>query len=128
MNRTDKRAAKRTGLRISRSDAEHPESVFKAQLVKRLRQTYGWAYPPSDKFIYGVPDILVLVDGTLYGIELKLSKWVHRVSEIQALNLACIVNNGGVGIVFVADNKGGVRTQVESFMRWFYAFHKARVR
>jgi len=76
------------------------ESKFQQQVIQFLKDNKVWyvKYWAGSKFTSeGVPDLLVCIDGTFHGIELKNDDYYE--SKLQAYNMGLINSNDGEGYI-----------------------------
>lgn len=75
------------------------ESRFKCSVVNLLRKELpsAWVYHPSDRFVSGIPDLLIVWRGRMTAIELKVGK--NRASKIQVFTLQKIQEAGCITAV-----------------------------
>lgn len=71
------------------------EQKLKLKVLGYLKKEYpaSWVYKTADMFQSGIPDILLLNKGTLYGIELKHGR--NKATKLQLHVLSCIKKAGG---------------------------------
>ena len=71
------------------------ESQLKNAALKHIRQAYpkAYAWHPSDRWISGIPDLIICLDGKFIAIELKFGN--GKVSKIQKYVLNKIQDAGG---------------------------------
>ena len=72
------------------------ESKYKCRVVALLKKELedAWVYHPSDKFVSGIPDLLVLYRGVFAAIELKFMK--GKATKLQVIMLSRIEKAGGM--------------------------------
>jgi hypothetical protein len=63
------------------------ETSIKNAILRRIKETYPKAYVTkiSDKFYSGIPDILVIIEGKVFFLEIKTSK--GRVAPVQQYHI-----------------------------------------
>lgn len=79
------------------------ESQFKTRAVRYLKAHLpgAWIYHPSDKWISGIPDLLILWRGTFAAIELKVGR--NKATELQKHTLLRIQSAGGYTAICYGD-------------------------
>ena len=85
------------------------ETQLKNKVLKWIKLTYpdAFAYKTSDQWHSGIPDILIVKDGTLFAIELKVGK--NTATRLQLHVLRQIAAAGGVvGVCYNLDEVKGV--------------------
>ncbi len=72
------------------------ESDLKRKVLAFLKQNYpdSWVYKTSDRWISGIPDLLIVENGRLYAIELKVGK--NKATKLQQHTLNAIAVAGGI--------------------------------
>lgn len=82
------------------------ESQFKSKVVKKLKEQLAdaWIYHPSDKWVSGVPDLLVLYKSVFAAIELKVGR--NKATKLQDIILARISKAGGMTWVVTESGDG----------------------
>ncbi len=89
-----------------------PEAKVKAKIRAYLKSIPGcWFFMPigGPFTVHGVPDIIGLVDGAFFGIEVKAPGKETNVTANQESAMAAI--NGAGGLAFVASNVASVRAR-----------------
>ncbi len=72
------------------------ESKIQKKIIDYL-DTKGFTFKVMSANKSGIPDIIALVDGKFYGIEVKTE--IGRASKLQKLRLKQINDNGGTAII-----------------------------
>ena len=90
------------------------ETDLKNKVLRYLRRELpgSWVYHPSDKFVSGIPDILVVWRGRFMAIELKVGK--NKPTRIQLHTLKKIEE--ACGMAFVCYTMEEVKEAVAAFM------------
>ncbi len=72
------------------------ESDLKRKILIFLKKKHpnAWVYKTSDRWISGIPDFLILEDGRLYAVELKVG--TNKATKLQTHTLNAIANAGGI--------------------------------
>jgi len=78
------------------------ESAIQKQILDWLKAEKYWVFKSIVANKSGIPDIIALKDGVMYGIEVKAKGKKSRVSELQQYHLDEIEEHCGVS--FVADS------------------------
>lgn len=75
------------------------ETQLKTKAVRYLKTALpgAWVYHPSDKWVSGIPDLLVLWRGVFAAIELKVGK--NKPSKIQMVVLERLSSAGAITAV-----------------------------
>lgn len=72
------------------------ESAFQKRVIRllntKLRNKPAFFWKASDRFIAGIPDIMGVYDGHMWGIELKVGKRVP--TKLQTLTLKALTQAG----------------------------------
>ena len=78
---------------MGRSDMT--ETQFKTKAVRFLKRELpgAWIYHPTDRWVSGIPDLLILYGGWFFAIELKVGN--NKSSKLQLVTLKRIGNAGG---------------------------------
>jgi hypothetical protein len=72
------------------------ESKFKCRVVAYLKRELpgAWVYHPTDRWVSGIPDLLILYEGIFAAIELKVGK--NQATKLQLIVLQRIGAAGGI--------------------------------
>lgn len=91
------------------------ESQFKCRVVTYLKRELpgAWIYHPSDRFVSGVPDLLILYQGIFAAVELKVGK--NKATKLQLIVLQRIGEAGG--ITRICRDMAGVREVIQKIGR-----------
>jgi len=73
------------------------EQQLQAKIIKYILSKGGYIVKVVTATKKGVPDILACINGTFYGIEVKIGR--NRASPLQLANLRQIKEAGGIGIL-----------------------------
>jgi hypothetical protein len=90
-----------------------PEGAVKAKLrrVLQLLKVYYFSPAANGYGRAGIPDFICCVDGFFFAIECKAGK--GKTTALQDLEIAGIMQAGGVAIVVNEDNIGDVAKVIE---------------
>lgn len=75
------------------------ESKIQAEIIKYLKERGYYVIKVVQANVSGVPDILFCKDGKFCAVEVKAKGKKSKVTELQKLHLAMIINSGGKAIV-----------------------------
>ena len=67
------------------------ETQLKNKVIAWIKKEYpgAWIYKTSDRFTKGIPDILIIINGRLFAIELKVGK--NKARYIDACYPSCAI-------------------------------------
>ena len=88
---------------MSGKESNHKESWYQAKIIRWLKETYPqafvWKAAAGPYSRCGIPDVCMVLDGQLYGFEVKRPE-VGLLSKIQEQTIKAINAAGGiVGVV-----------------------------
>lgn len=91
------------------------ESQFKCKVVKLLKAELpgAWIYHPSDKWVSGIPDLLICYHGKFAAIELKVGNNKPTALQLHTLKLISAAG-GATAVCWTMD-------EVKNFLRDFTA-------
>ena len=92
------------------------ENQFQTKVIKYLRSKgyYVLNMPGSSQQRKGKPDLIVCINGTFWGIELKCKG--NKPSPLQLHALKEIDNAGGIGIVLYEDQFDSFKKKLEDMV------------
>ena len=92
------------------------ENQFQTKVIKYLRSKgyYVLNMPGSSQQRKGTPDLIVCINGTFWGIELKCKG--NKPSPLQLHALKEIDNAGGIAIVLYEDQFDSFKKELENMV------------
>lgn len=92
------------------------ETQFKTKVVRLLKSELedAFIYHPSDKWVSGIPDLLILYRGVFAAIELKVGR--NKTSKLQDVILAKIAKAGGATWVITEKGDGLGMMQIKTII------------
>ena len=95
--------------------AKQPESVFWERIKPKLKRI-GWFYKVQAGSVWGIPDVLGVVNGRFVALELKKKKGGHggKGERLQKHNLRLIKQYGGYAKLVHPGNWEEVYAELQS--------------
>lgn len=92
-----------------------PESRLKIKVKKDLKTLKKcWVLKTNEKFLHGVPDFLICINGLFFALELKDKDAKPQPHEpLQRHTLKCIIEAGGIGHTVNQDTWPGVFEEIK---------------
>jgi len=84
--------------------ATTPEGKIKSKLRRKLSQLNCWVYIPQSGAFgkSGIPDIVVLANGTLFGLECKADA-KKKPTDLQVITMSTMEDHGAICMVVYDD-------------------------